>query len=104
MTTLNLASILEHSAMLTPNAVAITSGPEHRTYAQLDAEASKAAAGLVSLGIQPGDHVALSCPNIPAFPAAYFGILKAGAVVVPLNILLKRVDERDVPVATGERG
>ena len=47
------------------------------------------AAGLVSLGIQPGDHVALSCPNIPAFPAAYFGILKAGAVVVPLNILLK---------------
>ena len=89
MTTLNLASILEHSAMLTPNAVAITSGAVHRTYAQLDAEASKVAAGLVSLGIQPGDHVALSCPNIPAFPATYFGILKAGAVVVPLNILLK---------------
>ena len=89
MTTLNLASILEHSAMLTPNAVAITSGPVHRTYAQLDADASKVAAGLVSLGIEPGDHVALSCPNIPAFPVAYFGILKAGAVVVPLNILLK---------------
>ena len=33
MTTLNLSSILEHSAMLTPNAVAITSGAVHRTYA-----------------------------------------------------------------------
>ena len=61
----------------------------HRTYAQLDADASKVAAGLVSLGIAPGDHVALSCPNLPAFPVAYFGILKAGAVVVPLNVLLK---------------
>jgi long-chain acyl-CoA synthetase len=89
MTSLNLASILEHSTMLTPDAVAITFGSVRRTYAQLDAEASKVAAGLVSLGIVPGDHVALSCPNLPAFPAAYFGILKAGCVVVPLNILLK---------------
>jgi long-chain acyl-CoA synthetase len=89
MTSLNLASVLEHSAMLTPGAVAITSGQTSLTYAQLDAEASKVAAGLVALGIAPGDHVALSCPNLPSFPAAYFGILKAGAVVVPLNVLLK---------------
>src|SRR4029453_4848866 len=89
MTALNLASVLEHSAMLTPDAVAITFGAVHRTYAQLDAEAAKVAAGLVSLGIAPGDHVALSCPNLPGFPAAYFGILKAGGGVVPLNILLK---------------
>ena len=40
-------------------------------------------------GSQPGDHVALSCPNLPWFPIAYYGILKAGAVVVPLNVLLK---------------
>jgi long-chain acyl-CoA synthetase len=89
MTSLNLASVLEHTAMLKPEAVAVTFGQTHRTYAQLDADASKIAAGLVSLGISPGDHVALSCPNLPAFPAAYFGILKAGGVVVPLNILLK---------------
>src|SRR5215218_8748744 len=44
---------------------------------------------LAALGIEPGDHVALSCPNLPYFPIAYFGILKAGAVVVPLNVLLK---------------
>ena len=41
------------------------------------------------LGIAPGDHVALVVPNVPWFPVAYFGILKAGAVVVPLNVLLK---------------
>ena len=44
---------------------------------------------LVSRGIKPGDKVALSCPNVPYFPAVYYGILKAGAVVVPLNVLLK---------------
>src|SRR4051794_18007031 len=44
---------------------------------------------LVSRGIEPGDKVALSCPNLPYFPVIYYGILKAGAVVVPLNVLLK---------------
>ena len=44
---------------------------------------------LVSRGIKPGDKVALSCPNLPQFPAVYYAILKTGAVVVPLNVLLK---------------
>jgi long-chain acyl-CoA synthetase len=43
----------------------------------------------VARGIRPGDKVALSCPNLPYFPVVYYGILKAGAVVVPLNVLLK---------------
>lgn len=45
--------------------------------------------GLVELGIKPGDHVAMSCPNLPYFPMAYYGILKVGAVAVTLNVLLK---------------
>ncbi|MEJ7707265.1 MAG: AMP-binding protein [Nocardioidaceae bacterium] len=44
---------------------------------------------LVSRGMRPGDKVALSCPNLPYFPAVYYGILKCGAVVVPLNVLFK---------------
>jgi long-chain acyl-CoA synthetase len=44
---------------------------------------------LVSRGIEPGDKVALSCPNLPYFSIVYWGILKAGATVVPLNVLLK---------------
>ena len=88
-TALNLASVLEHQAMLTPDRVAVTFGSAHITYGQLDVGTSQIAGGLLGLGIAPGDHVALSCPNVPWFPLAYFGILKAGAVVVPLNVLLK---------------
>ena len=40
-------------------------------------------------GLRPGDPVGLQLPNIPQFLIAYFGILKAGGVVVPLNVLLK---------------
>jgi len=89
MASLNLASVLEHPARLTPDRVAITFQSQNLTYAQLNATAARVAAGLHEMGIRAGDHVALSCPNLPWFPIAYFGILKAGAVVVPLNVLLK---------------
>jgi long-chain acyl-CoA synthetase len=89
MTVLTLASVLEHSARLIPERPALTCRGSHVTYAELDARAAQVASGLHALGIKPGDHIALSCPNLPWFPIAYFGILKAGAVVVPLNVLLK---------------
>src|SRR3954453_5810473 len=88
-TSLSLASLVEHRAQLTPDLPALTFQGAHTTYAQLDEAASRVAGALVGLGIGPGDNVALSCPNGPWFPIAYFGILKAGAVVVPINILLK---------------
>ena len=88
-TSLNLASLVEHRAQLTPDLAAMTFQGVHTTYAQLNEAAARVAGVLVELGIAPGDNVALSCPNCPWFPIAYFGILKAGAVVVPLNILLK---------------
>jgi long-chain acyl-CoA synthetase len=87
--TLNLASVLEHPARLTPDRIAVTCGAEQLTYRELDARANQVAAGLHALGIRAGDHVALLCPNLPWFPIAYFGILKSGAAVVPLNVLLK---------------
>jgi len=46
--------------------------------------ANQVANGLKASGIVRGDRVALSCPNLPYFPIIYFGILKLGAVVVPL--------------------
>jgi long-chain acyl-CoA synthetase len=87
--TLNLSSVLEHTARLTPERVAIVCGAQQLTYGDLDAQANRVAAGLHAMGIRTGDHVALSCPNLPFFPTAYFGILKAGAAVVPINVLLK---------------
>jgi long-chain acyl-CoA synthetase len=86
---LNLSSIIEHHAAQTPDRPAVVLDDRRFTYGQLNALACQVANGLVALGIQPGDHVALACPNLPFFPVVYFGILKAGAVVVPLNVLFK---------------
>ena len=86
---LNLASLLESSAQQYGGRDAVVLGDTRLTYAQVDGAANQVANLLVSRGIQPGDKVALSCPNLPYFPIVYYGILKAGATVVPLNVLLK---------------
>ncbi len=88
-TVLNLAYLLDHQAVLTPDRPAIICRPHVLTYRQLNAMANQVAAGLRALGFGPGDHIALSCPNTPQFPIAYYGILKIGASVVPLHVLLK---------------
>ncbi|MFO7664355.1 MAG: long-chain fatty acid--CoA ligase [Chloroflexota bacterium] len=86
---LNLAVLLEDSAREAPARTAVIFNEFRLPYAAVNAAANQVANGLVDLGIQPGDKVALSCPNLPYFPIIYYGILKAGAVVVPLNVLLK---------------
>ncbi len=57
------------------------------SYAQLSSLANRFAIGLQKLGIQPGDRVAIALPNIPQYPIAFYGALRAGAVVVPTNPL-----------------
>ncbi|RYE76229.1 MAG: long-chain fatty acid--CoA ligase, partial [Myxococcales bacterium] len=85
----NLASLLENSATSVADRTAIVLGDTRLTYAQVNGAANQVANLLVDRGVKPGDKVALSCPNLPYFTIVYFGILKAGATVVPLNILLK---------------
>ncbi|WP_372729861.1 long-chain fatty acid--CoA ligase [Nocardioides sp.] len=85
----NLSTLLEDSARKYPDREAIVLGETRLTYAQVNGAANMVANLLVSRGIQHGDKVALSCPNLPYFTIVYFGILKAGATVVPLNVLLK---------------
>src|SRR5262249_31743607 len=68
--------------------VALCAG-QRMTYGELDVLSDRLAAGLEAGGINPGDAVALQLPNIPQFLISYFGILKAGAVAVPLNVMLK---------------
>ncbi len=86
---LNLATVLDYSSKENPEKTALICGDKKFSFAQLDAFARKIADGLVRAGIEKGDKVALSCPNLPFFPMVYYGILKAGATVVPLNVLLK---------------
>ncbi|CAN5281313.1 long-chain fatty acid--CoA ligase [soil metagenome] len=85
----NLASLLDISASKYPERCAIVADESRLSYAELEASANQVANLLVSRGILPDDKVALSCPNVPYFTVIYYGILKAGAVVVPLNVLLK---------------
>jgi len=86
---LNLSVIIEDSAKRYGDSPAFTFGETTMNYLQINGAANQVANGLVSKGIKPGDKVALSCFNLPYFPIVYFGILKAGAVVVPLSVLLK---------------
>lgn len=86
---LNLAVLLEATASQTPQREAIVFNQVRLNYAQLNGAANQVANGLTQLGIGKGDKVAISCLNLPYFPIVYYGILKTGAVVVPLNVLLK---------------
>jgi long-chain acyl-CoA synthetase len=86
---LNLAVLLEDSARSVPERTAVICGAARLTYAEINAKANQVASALKKYGIRPGDKIALSCANLPFFPIIYFGILKAGAVVVPLNVLFK---------------
>ncbi len=86
---LNLAVMLRESALARPDRVALILDDFKLTYDHLDALSNQVAGGLRASGVAPGDRVALMMPNVPQFVIAYYGILKAGAVVVPMNVLLK---------------
>ncbi len=86
---LNLSTLLESSARAYPQKTAYSFGDRDYSFAAINGVANQIANGLRSIGIQPGDKVGLSCLNLPYFPMIYYGILKAGAVVVPLSVLLK---------------
>jgi len=58
------------------------------TFVALDRASDGTAADLAGRGVEPGDRIALYCPNIPEFVVAYLGILKAGATIVPINLML----------------
>jgi long-chain acyl-CoA synthetase len=85
----NLATILRESARQTPDATVLRFGGSSMTYAELDELSSRCAAGLRAQGLAPGEAVAVQLPNFPDFLVAYFGILKAGLAMVPLNPLLR---------------
>jgi len=85
----NLAVMLRESARRAPAKTAVILGDATLSYAQLDELSDRLAANLAQAGLAAGDRVGLQLPNIPQFVIAYFGILKAGGVVVPMNVLLK---------------
>ncbi|MEA2431166.1 MAG: long-chain acyl-CoA synthetase [Thermoleophilaceae bacterium] len=85
----NLATVLTESAAKHGDAVAIKLDDTELSYKQLDGASAHVAGLLRSKGVEAGDRVGIMLPNVPYFPVVYYGILRLGAVVVPMNVLLK---------------
>ena len=83
-----LAGSLKTTALKYPDRIAIRFAGRETSFAQLDALSDRVAANLAALGMQRADRIALYCPNSDVFALAYLGIIKAGATVVPINLLL----------------
>lgn len=85
----NVADLLTGTASNWPNRTAIVAGSTRMNWAEVDYASNRVANALTGLGVKHGDRVALMSANRPEFTIAYFGILKVGAIVVPLNTMLK---------------
>ncbi|HEY2442139.1 MAG TPA: long-chain fatty acid--CoA ligase [Streptosporangiaceae bacterium] len=97
----SLSSLLVRAAGDHPDRAAVRMDDLVLSYRQLRDAAGRAAGLLASLGVEPGDRVGLMLPNVPAFPVAFYGALAAGAIVVPMNPLLK---SREVAYYLGDSG
>jgi long-chain acyl-CoA synthetase len=97
----NLARNIESAAERLPDRTAVRLDDYSASYSQLLAQTALVAGLLGEQGVRPGDRVGLMLPNVPHFPAIYYGILRAGAVVVPMNPLLKA---REVEYYLGDSG
>jgi long-chain acyl-CoA synthetase len=97
----NLAELLTHTAARRPDSPAVKLDELELTYAALDDASGRVAGLLQAKGVRPGDRVGLMLPNVPHFAVVYYGILRAGAMVVPMNVLLK---EREVAYYLADSG
>jgi long-chain acyl-CoA synthetase len=97
----NLALALSETAAMYPSHPAIRLEKSGLSYAELDRASARVAGLLRSRGFQPGDRVGVMLPNVPQFAVVYYGVLRAGGVVVPMNPLLK---EREVDYYVQDSG
>jgi len=86
----NLVEILVTTAQRAGNRPALRHGDHTVTYRELDDASARVAQALRAAGCEPGDRVGLMLPNVPEFPFAYYGALRAGCTVVPMNVMLKQ--------------
>ncbi|MFF8880339.1 long-chain-fatty-acid--CoA ligase [Streptomyces flaveolus] len=101
MATLSVAAILAENARRRPDKEALVEGDLRLTFAEVWQRARAQAGALVELGVRPGDRVALMAPNTADFPQAYYAIAAAGAVVVPVHLLLSPAEVGHVLTDSG---
>jgi long-chain acyl-CoA synthetase len=88
----NLAVALRELAVRDPARLALRAGNREVSYGELDAASARVARLLLEDGLAPGERVLLLLPNVPEFAAAYYGVLRAGGVAVPLDPDLTRTE------------
>jgi long-chain acyl-CoA synthetase len=88
----NLAENLDRTARARGRSAAMVLGGVVTSFADLDLASRRVAGLLAHRGVRPGDRVAVMVPNVPEFAELYYGALRLGAVVVPMNPLLERGD------------
>jgi acyl-CoA synthetase (AMP-forming)/AMP-acid ligase II len=89
---LTIGDVLESAARKWGERIAIVDGDHRCTYTELRLRALEAANGFAGLGIRKGDRVAICMPNGLDWAVAFFGAIYAGAVVVPLNMVLSAAE------------
>ncbi len=85
---MNLAANLTETARRHGGRTALSFGDSDTSYRELDAGSARVAGMLLARGVRSGDRVGVMLPNVPEFALAYYGVLRAGGVVVPMNPLL----------------
>src|SRR5882762_1823355 len=85
----SLARLLTDAVAENPDGPALRLDDMVVTYSQLEDGSRRVAGMLAARGIGPGDRVGIMLPNVPHFAIVYYGVLRAGGVVVPMNVLLK---------------
>ena len=98
---MNLAALMSTSAMLHGDRTAIRQENVELSDAGLERATALVAGLLTSRGVEPGDRVGVMLPNVAYFPICYYGALRAGAAIVPMNMLLK---EREVAYYMADSG
>lgn len=98
-----LPGVIRNAAQHWPEHTAIVDGETRVTYAQLGAAAERVARGLIALGVQPGDRVAIWAPNIHEWILAACGIHAAGAILVPISTRMKGAEAIDILARSGAR-
>jgi long-chain acyl-CoA synthetase len=86
---MNLAANLTGTVRQNRDRSALAFGDAELSYAELDAASARVAGMLRYRGLRPGDRVGVMLPNVPQFAMAYYGVLRMGGIVVPMNPLLK---------------